>query len=278
MAEYVSMYRDGEPDIIVYHNKNERPAINLPHLHSQYEIFYNVSGAESFFFNNKFYSCEGHDLFVIPKTCVHKAIHVENVHYERCIISIDAKIISSINSAPYTAGSLSWMDYVGTSLPGKVNLKTDTEHNAFLKLIAEYNDDDDALYRHSVIAKILSFISKYFKEKGTDTSVKPRDIAEGALVIMEENFKTIKTSELSKQLFVNESYLSRIFKDKYGITISNYLLMRKIAEAKKYLYMGISVKEACLMSGFNNYSNFIRTFKNLEGISPGNFTVLSDPI
>ena len=170
------------------------------------------------------------------------------------------------------------MDYVGTSLPGKVNLKTDTEHNAFLKLIAEYNDDDDALYRHSVITKILSSISKYFKEKGTDTSVKPRDIAEGALVIMEENFKTIKISEISKQLFVSDSYLSRIFREKYGITISNYLIMRKIAEAKKYLHMGVSVKEACFLSGFNSYSNFIRTFKKFEGVSPGSFTELSEPI
>ena len=53
---------------------------------------------------------------------------------------------------------------------------------------------------------------------------------------------------------------------------------RKIAEAKKYLYLGISVKEACFLSGFSDYSNFIRTFKNVEGCSPGKFDSLSKPL
>ena len=278
MAEYFSMYRDSAPGIIVYHNKNERPAINIPHLHSQYEIYYNISGAEGFFFNKKFYLCEGFDLFVIPKACVHKVIQKDNTTYERCIISIDSKIISAINSAPYTSGLLNWIDYTGTSLPGKINFKTLDEHNKFLNMLEEFNLVDDDLYRYSVIIKILSFIGKYFKESSSVTNVEPSDVAECALLIIEENFKTIKISEISKQLFVSDSYLSRIFREKYGITISNYLIMRKIAEAKKYLHMGVSVKEACFLSGFNSYSNFIRTFKNFEGVSPGSFTELSEPI
>ncbi|MFR8976128.1 MAG: helix-turn-helix domain-containing protein, partial [Eubacteriales bacterium] len=69
-----------------------------------------------------------------------------------------------------------------------------------------------------------------------------------------------------------------LFKEEFGLTPENYLIVRKIAEAKKYLYMGASVKEACFLSGFHNYSNFIRTFKNFEGYSPGNLEKLTDPL
>ena len=100
---------------------------------------------------------------------------------------------------------------------------------------------------------------------------------EKALLLIEENFQHIKISEISKKLFISEGYFAKLFKSKCGITPANYLLLRKIAEAKKYLYMGISVKEACFMSGFSDYSNFIRTFKNIEGCSPGNFEQLSKP-
>ena len=32
-----------------------------------------------------------------------------------------------------------------------------------------------------------------------------------------------------------------------------------------------SVKEACFLSGFKDYANFLRTFKKYEGYTPGEF-------
>lgn len=99
-----------------------------------------------------------------------------------------------------------------------------------------------------------------------------------ALLVIEENFRDIKGSDIAKKLFISNSHFSKLFAAECGVTPLNYLLLRKIAEAKKYLYMGISVKEACLLSGFSDYSNFIRTFKNIEGCSPGSFEALSKPL
>ena len=100
----------------------------------------------------------------------------------------------------------------------------------------------------------------------------------GAFRLIEDQFQDIKISEIAETLFVNESYFSKLFKEEFGLTPENYLIVRKIAEAKKYLEMGASVKEACFLSGFHNYSNFIRTFKNFEGYSPGNLEKLTDPL
>ena len=49
MEEKISLYRDAPSPVIVYHNKNERPHVDVPHLHSQYEIYYNIDGAKGFF-------------------------------------------------------------------------------------------------------------------------------------------------------------------------------------------------------------------------------------
>ena len=35
------------------------------------------------------------------------------------------------------------------------------------------------------------------------------------------------------------------------------------------MYNGVSVKDTCTSSGFNDCSNFIRTFKKFTGMSPG---------
>lgn len=277
MTENMSMYRETPSTAIVYHNKNELPSINIPHLHSQYEIYYNITGADGFFFDKKYYACLGNDLFIVPKVCVHKALINTDTIYERCIISIDSKIISAINSMPNVKGSLEWMDYVGDSLTGKVNL-TEKEHAFFMDRIYKYNNTADELKRLSLLIEILSLVSYKFKNTSPVPTGMPDSIIGKALLLIEENFRDIKISELSKRLYVSSSYFSKLFTEQCGVTPVNYLLLRKIAEAKKYLYMGISVKEACLLSGFSDYSNFIRTFKKIEGCSPGSFEHLSKPL
>ena len=269
----ISLYRDSSPQISMDHLTHSLPSAVAQHLHNQYEIYYNVSGADSFFFGNQFYRCTGHDLFVIPKTCVHKVIVKPDVVYERCIVSVDSNVIAALNSAPYVMGSLNWIDYVGVSLPGKITLDNEEKHNTYMSFIDEFTGAEDDLVRLSALMKLLSFIGKYFKYASPVDSIVPRDIPEKALLIIEEDFRDVKISDIARKLYVNDSYLSRVFRQKCGITLSNYLILRKLAEAKKYLYMGVSVKEACFLSGFNNYSNFIRTFKNFEGVSPGNFEI-----
>lgn len=277
MTTNLSMYRESSPTTIVYHNKNELPSINIPHLHSQYEIYYNISGADGFFFDKKYYSCKGRDLFVVPKVCVHKALISDDTVYERCIISVDSGIISAINSMPHIKGALDWMEYVGDAITGKVNLGED-EHLSFMDLIYRYNDETDDLKRFSILTEILSFVSYKFKNTPPVSACTPDSIIGKSLLLIEENFRDIKISDISGKLYVSNSYFSKMFTEQCGVTPKNYLLLRKIAEAKKYLYMGISVKEACLLSGFSDYSNFIRTFKNIEGCSPGNFENLSKPL
>ena len=148
--------------------------------------------------------------------------------------------------------------------------------------------------RFTIIFRVQTgfFNKKYYACVGNDLFVVPKvcvhkalirpDTPDGmlgkALLVIEENFRDIKVSDIAKKLFISNSHFSKLFAAECGVTPLNYLLLRKIAEAKKYLYMGISVKEACLLFGFSDYSNFIRTFKNIEGCSPGSFEMLSKPL
>ena len=277
MEEKFSIYQDAPSPVVVYHNKNERPYVDIPHLHSQYEIYYNIDGAKGFFADKRFFVCTGFDLFLVPQACVHKVLVSPGAIYERCILNINTKIIDAINATPHLNRPLSWL--VGTSFPQKVNLN-DNEHCLFLSLMDRYNQQKNELMRYAALIHLLAYIGTFFSpgRPAVQADAAPDSVAEKALVFIEEQFKTMKISELAETLFVNEHHLSRLFKDEFGITPANYLIIRKIAEAKKYLYMGASVKEACTLSGFGNYSNFIRTFKNFEGYSPGNLEKLTDPL
>ncbi len=279
MLETLSLYRELDELIICFHNKNILPHTKVPHLHSQYEFYYNIDGASGMFIDKKLYECTGRDLFLVPRLSVHKVLVQKGMDYERCIINIDSKVVDAVNATPGLHNPLIWLGGVGEVTPKKVNLN-DEEHHIFVNMISEYNEAKNELMRYSIFLKILAFLGDLFAiGKNCEGKLKETaNLPEQALMVVEESFKDIKITDISQKLYVNSSHLSSVFKEEYGITLEKYLIIRKIAEAKKYLYMGVSVNEVCELCGFHNYANFMRTFKKYEGHSPKSIKKLNAPL
>lgn len=78
----------------------------------------------------------------------------------------------------------------------------------------------------------------------------------------------ISIERLSKDLYHNRSYISRMFKEHVGISLQQYIIEERLDVAMHELRRGCSLAEASEAAGFNNYSNFIRTFTKHVGVSP----------
>lgn len=275
------LYRELKSPVIILHNYGEFPYIPIPHLHTQYEIYYNIKGGQSFFVNKLFYKCEPHSLFVIPSTQIHKVCTQKGVEYERCIINIDDSIIGALNGlSNMPSHPLAWMDEIGVKSPHKVILNAE-EHKRFVRIVDEYGELHDELSLFVKLMELLVFVRDRFREHAKEHMpiVAPDSWSDKAIQFIESGFNTdLSIKEVAGSLFINENHLCTIFKAETGMTINRYIILRKIAEAKRLLYYGLSVKEACARSGFNDYSNFIRTFKKIEGTSPSKLHKLNDPL
>jgi len=279
LPENETIFRDYAEKVIVYHNCGETPFVKIPHLHSQYELCYNIFGAESFFISGKFYACRPHDLFLIPKTQIHKLSAMQNVTYERCIINISPEVVDWFNSCPILSGTLSWMDKVGVEIPHRAAL-SDRQNIEFLRLCEEWNASQNGLSHVSVLAKLLSICGDAFAGTAPDSdgALMPKMWSDRVIAIIEKDFCGVTTADIAKSLFASEDYLCRIFRSETGISIGKYITLRRIAEAKRLLFNGLSVKEAYGRCGFGDYSSFIRAFKRIEGYPPGKLENLSAPI
>lgn len=93
---------------------------------------------------------------------------------------------------------------------------------------------------------------------------------------LDENYtKKITLDQLSKRYFINKYYLTRIFKEQYGITINNYILEKRITHAKQLLrFTDRSVEEIGEACGMGALYYFSRMFKKIEGVSPSEYRKL----
>ena len=75
--------------------------------------------------------------------------------------------------------------------------------------------------------------------------------------------------ELSGKFYINKYYLIRLFKARYGDTIVNYQIGRKINAAKELLrFSDMSVEDIGYKCGFEDPNYFSRAFRKFEGSSP----------
>lgn len=79
----------------------------------------------------------------------------------------------------------------------------------------------------------------------------------------------ITLTMLADYVKLNPSYLSRLFKQTTGVTVSLYIQNKKIADARNMLkYTDLSVSDISSVLAFPTQSYFIEVFKKHEGMTP----------
>lgn len=82
----------------------------------------------------------------------------------------------------------------------------------------------------------------------------------------------ITLDDLSEKFFVNKFYLTRIFKEQFGLTLNNYLLQIRITQAKHLLrFTDKTVETIGLECGLGTVHYFSRMFKKVEGMAPSDY-------
>ena len=108
-----------------------------------------------------------------------------------------------------------------------------------------------------------------FMEKKDDNL----DMVSSVLSYCAENYKyNISLDEMAKKLHVSKYYISRLFSDKIKISLSNYINMLRVNDAKERLIKTAdSVTEIGSKVGYNTIRSFNRAFLAHTGVQPREF-------
>ena len=127
---------------------------------------------------------------------------------------------------------------------------------AFIQLLLYVNSLYDHVHRDSLIVQKDSF-----------HKVQP------ILSYVQQNFQNpITLDSIAQQFYMSKYYLCHLFKDVTGFGLNEYIINLRILKARELLRQNISVQQVGEIVGFSNNSHFIRTFKSMVGVSPGQYS------
>lgn len=74
--------------------------------------------------------------------------------------------------------------------------------------------------------------------------------------------------QVAQELRYNPSYLSKVFREKVGCTMRQYITDKKIEMAKELLASGVSVSQTALKMGYSSSQSFCKMFHRCTGQIP----------
>lgn len=244
------------------------------HVHECCEILFCISGSKTIFIGDRVYEANDGDVFLLNPFEAHK-ITSDRPIFKRFVMQVHPAFLYN-NSTPDTDLSLGFYTR-GEFVTQKLSLKKDEilRMNSFMeRLKSDHGFGDDVLKQLCALEMIV-FLNKIFSEKNKNHphrySFENKTVEQSLRFINSNLASPLSLEIIAKNSYISVNELCRLFKKHLGTTVTKYILSKRITEAKKLLTAGNSVGDTAHSCGFQDYANFIRSFKKIVGVSPGRY-------
>ena len=153
----------------------------------------------------------------------------------------------------------------------RFGINVNTRHvSGFEGLVPLWNDSLSRASEENIDLAAESMLLYALSRLRAD-SKENNDIINKIVFLTEECFTefSLSVSSVAAELGYNEKYISHLFKERMGVSYSEYLRNLRLKYAVSLLEHGIdSVKNVALLSGFSDPLYFSTVFKKDIGISP----------
>lgn len=252
----------------------EAPAEYPIHIHDRYEIYYFLSGDVTYFIEGQGYSLNKHDLLVINTGELHRPIFNSSSRYERITVHFRPEYISSFQQKDYNLLYCFERRKLGhhNRIDGSdiIDNHIDRYFENIKKYAMECLRESDLMIKTYFLQMLVS-LNRIFAEKKTapeNTMAYDEKIVGILDYINNHLHEQITLDLLEEKFYVSKYYLCHLFRKNTGVTVGEYIAYKRILKAKELLIRGTPVLETCHAVGFRDYSNFYKTFRRLEGVSP----------
>lgn len=255
----------GEYNIIAFRKTTDVPDLSMfeMHAHDVYEIFCFLSGEAEYYVEGTVYPLSPGDILILKKAEAHSLLIKSCSPYERIVIffspdnlrgSLAHELLSVLDNRPlgkynrYPAANIENRHWIFL-MNEMCNTTCPDRRAAYLNALLWQLYDTYPMLHNGKVARADSFsdVIQYINEH------------------LAEN---LSVPALCNKFFISKPQLNRKFKKITGSSVWNYIITKRLHLAKDLILNGTTAAEACVKSGFNDYSSFYRSYRAHFGISP----------
>ena len=248
-----------------------------PHCHEFIEIVYVLSGAATERVDESSYEVERGDVIFINYGSHHA--FEPNGDFEYANICFMPEVLSSSIITPDNALALlsltAFDEMRKDKNGGKLSFFGDDRREIefiIFRMIDEYGGDLTGSDR--VIENYLSILlTKMLRRSLVGDPAISSDVWQELRNYIDENLhEELTLSAIAKKSFYNPSYFSRIFKQRFGVSFSDYLRKKRMEYAMSLLSdTELSIEEIIERVGYADRSAFYHAFSKAVGKSPAEY-------
>ncbi len=238
-----------------------------PHLHQHVELLYLLEGRLQVFTNGRWRSLQAGEVYVSFPNTVHEYRTVEENRY--------LMVIFHPEQIPYFQRKLTdWL----CSEPFITGVAPESEiGQAFARVTVEARrepkeQDVLAAYLNLLAALLLRHFTLIPRTDYREEEWFPRLLEYLSCSFTQE----ISLEKLAREMGVSSWHLSRVFSERVGYTIPQYLHQLRVGQAAQpLLSTRDTVTDICFACGYKNIRSFNRAFRQMMGCTPSAFRIKS---
>ena len=141
-------------------------------------------------------------------------------------------------------------------------------NNDFTPDRAENEQDQTEAPVRRPLRRARRTVAPFVSELPTDNAEKPDHVTEACRIIESMYMTGISVAEIAERLGLDRRYLWRIFREKTGMTIMDYVIKTRMEAAYGLLLLDMPVFHVAELVGYFDQFYFSKSFKKYFGIPP----------
>jgi len=235
------------------------------HSHAEYGIGLTHSGVQTFHCGGTTQtSGPGHVILLNPDQA-HDGLPGHDGGYRYSMLYVDPALLPALRDRVAGGSSASYFRETVIHAPPMATLL----HQAMCATVQE----QEKLRAETLL--LDSLLALFIRHGETASEAQPRRHAGQARLHRVRDYlhahadRDISINQLAQEAGVSRVYLSRAFKQYFGVPPHVYLNAVRLANARRLLLQGEPLASVALTTGFADQSHFSRRFRGTIGLSPG---------
>ena len=253
----------------LFHIKDQTGQEFSYHYHDFHKVVIFLSGKVTYHIEGKAYHLKPWDILLVSRHAIHKSEIDASVPYERFILWIKNDIPNKQLLQCFQKASDRSYNLVRLNSSLQEKLK-----NVLFELEASARSEafGKDILTQALFQEFMVYLNRIFLEKQYIFDKKSysydSQIANILKYINHHLGEDLSVDALASRHYISKYHLMRKFKEETGYTLHNYVINKRLLQARTLISEGTPILKAAHESGFAEYSTFSRAYRKQFGKAP----------